>query len=190
MLVIYSHPNKKGHNGLILKEVKRELKKRKIKFKLIDLYKINYNPLLKNKEHYTSGNYDVSNQNKKFQKLIKKHKNLIFIYPTWWNNVPAILKGFIDRVFIARFAFKYKNKIPIGLLKGKKALILTSTGGPFLFYNLIACRRSIKVLKKDTLNFCGIKSKGYAINFATKLTEKNKNKIKNKVQKGIKWINR
>ena len=57
-------------------------------------------------------------------------------YLNWWNSTPAILKGFIDRVFVAGFAFKYEGKIPKGLLTGKKAAVIMSTGAPNLFYKL------------------------------------------------------
>jgi len=128
MLIIYAHPNKKGHCGYILEQVKKRLDKKREKYKILDLYQMKYDPLLKDEEHYTSGSHKVSKNNKIIQKKIKKSKKLIFIYPTWWNNMPAILKGFVDRVFIPKFAFSYKGNFPIGLLKGLANVYINKEG--------------------------------------------------------------
>jgi NAD(P)H dehydrogenase (quinone) len=187
-LVIYTHPNKKGFCGKILDHVERELKKKNASYELIDLYAINYDPVLKDHEHYTSGGYDVSDENKKFQEMITNAKNLIFIFPTWWQGPPAILKGFIDRVFTARYAFKFKGYIPIGLLKGRRAIIITSQGGPRIYQWLVTGDRAIKAIKKDVLEYCGIKTTSYAIGNARDLTDRKKHEIHKKVKKALKKI--
>ena len=109
-LIIYAHPNKEGNCGKILNFTEKTLKEKNIGYELIDLYENKYNPCLLDKEHYTSGKFEISEQNKAFQKQIQENKNIIFIYPIWWGSMPAILKGFFDRVFTSRFAFKYKKK--------------------------------------------------------------------------------
>jgi len=45
----------------------------------------------------------------KYRDLITWADHLIFIFPIWWSGMPAILKGFIDRVFAADFAYSYKK---------------------------------------------------------------------------------
>jgi len=42
---------------------------------------------------------------KEAKRLIKWADHLVFVYPTWWGNMPALLKGFIDRVLVLGFAF-------------------------------------------------------------------------------------
>lgn len=53
---------------------------------------------------------------------------IIVIHPIWWWGAPAILKGWVDRVFSHGFAYTYGPKGPEGLLAGKKALVFTSSG--------------------------------------------------------------
>jgi len=53
---------------------------------------------------------------------------ITFIYPLWWNAFPAILKGYIDRVFTNGFAFKINGHGPEGLLKGKTVRLITTAG--------------------------------------------------------------
>jgi NAD(P)H dehydrogenase (quinone) len=187
-LIIYSHPNHTGFCGTYLKEIEKILKKEKQEYELIDLYKIKYNPILSNNEHYTSGNYHKAKDTLVFQEKIKHAKKLIFIYPTWWQTLPAILKGFIDRVFVSHFAFKYENGFPRGLLKNKKAIVFTSAGGPRLYSRVILCDKALRVMTKDILNFCGIKSKGFPIGSATKLTPKKIEEIKKTAIRSMKYL--
>lgn len=184
ILIIYAHPNKDGFCGEILKNVIKNVKNCEI----LDLYAMEFNPVLQSEEHYTSGHYKVSKENKEIQKKIKNTDKFIFIYPTWWQNMPAILKGFLDRIFTSKFAFKYEGNFPKGLLSGK-ALVFTTTGAPLFYQLFFKCNRSVKVLTKDTLNFCGIKTKYYVIGSANKINEKRKEEIQKVVKKALKYLN-
>ncbi len=62
-----------------------------------------------------------------YQSLIKKADALVLVYPLWWKQPPAILKGWQDRVFSYGFAYEFVNNSPdsvISLLAGKKILII------------------------------------------------------------------
>jgi len=189
-LIIYAHPNVDGHCPRILKEVKERLDERKADYEVIDLYSIKYDPVLHENELYSSGNRDVSKQNKEFQGKIKEADNLIFIYPNWWNDMPAMLKGFIDRVFVAGFAFEYEKGRPRGLLKGKKAAVFLTTGSPKWIFKIFEGSRAKKIISGDVLRFCGIKSEVFHIDKSHKIDEKRIMKIKKSVEKGLKYLNR
>ena len=90
---------------------------------------------------------------------IKWADHLVWIHPVWWGGLPAITKGFIDRVFLPGFAFKYRENSVWWdkLLKGKSAHIITTLDQPSWYYWLIYGRPSVNQLKKSTLEFCGIK---------------------------------
>lgn len=188
MLVIYAHPNKDGHCGYIYQQVCNYLTHNKISYSVIDLYDIGYNPSLRPDEHYTSGNNSISEENRNFQQLIINENSFIFIYPTWWQNMPAVLKGFCDRVFVPGFAYKFKKGIPIKLLKNKKAVLLTTTGGPKLISKLLFKSRSIKVLRDDVLRFCGFRSKGVIIGSARMLTPEKKVEIDKVILRTVKYL--
>lgn len=183
-LIIYAHPKTGGHCPYILEKLKDNLASKKINYDIIDLYRIKYDPILHENEHYTRGNKDISPQNKRFQKMISRSDHLIFIYPVWWNSSPAILRGFIERVFTPGFAYNYVNGIPKGLLKGKKATILTTYGAPKIFASLFQ-KEARKFMEKHVLKFCGIRSRSYYICKATEFNEKQKNTIAKMVEKAI-----
>ncbi|MEO0469488.1 MAG: NAD(P)H-dependent oxidoreductase [Bacteroidota bacterium] len=97
----------------------------------------------------------------KAQSLIQWADHLIWVYPTWWWNMPALLKGFIDRVFVPGFAFQYEEgaTFQTRLLKGKTASIILSMDSP-AWYNRVVMRNVVLFnMRKGILDFCGIKTK-------------------------------
>lgn len=188
MLIIYTHPNRDGHCGEILQQLESYLGQKNIDYEILDLYDMSFNPVLGPGEHYTSGNKNINDDVAIFQEKIKKHHNLVFIYPTWWNNVPSMLKGFSDRVFYPGFAFRYKNNIPIGLLKDKRAVVFTTTGAPKMVYRFFFGSRSVKVFVRDTLRFCGIKSRAFSVGGARRLNDHQKKNIRIMVNKGMRFM--
>jgi len=98
------------------------------------------------------------------QAKITQADELVFIFPTWWVGVPAILKNFFDTVFTSGFAYRYKkgSMFPVKLLKGKKARIFTTCDAIGWMYWLIGnpLRVTIQV---GTLGWCGISVKSYTV---------------------------
>jgi len=187
-LIIFAHPSHDSHCGYMLEQIGKKLSKKNESFEIIDLYTLEYNPVLQNEELYSSGRNEISEQNQEFQRKIKEAKKLIFIYPTWWQNMPAILKGFLDRVFTSGFAFKYQNGVPLPLLIGRKAAVFSPSGGPAFYTRWFTGSYSLVVLLRHTLNFCGIRAKGFSIGNARKL-ENNKDKIEQMADKILTYLN-
>jgi NAD(P)H dehydrogenase (quinone) len=64
---------------------------------------------------------------------------VVFQFPVWWFGLPAILKGWVDRVFAFKFAYGYKNagnayRYGEGVMEGKRALLSVTAGGPEIDY--------------------------------------------------------
>ena len=190
LLIFYSHPSHDGCHGYLLKGVRERLDSAGAAYELIDLYAINYDPLLKNAELYSAGRYEVSAQNREFQDKIQTADRLLFIYPTWWGNLPAMMKGFFERVFISRFAFRYKFNVPFGLLKGKKAAVFSATGGPALYNNLILLRQPVRLVTWDILALCGIRSQGFLLSSARRLDDRNKKRLDRVAARIVRYLMR
>ncbi|MGB5820933.1 MAG: NAD(P)H-dependent oxidoreductase [Saonia sp.] len=128
--IIYAHPNNGSFNHAILEVVRKALSQQGIEATVSDLYAMNFDPVLKIEDRIkTKG--DV----KKEQDKISLADCIITIYPVWWTQMPAILKGYIDRVFAYNFAFQLdENGFPIKLLKGKKGIIFSTFGHPYDYY--------------------------------------------------------
>lgn len=173
-LIIYAHPNKESLNYSILKTVSEELsQKQGVELRIIDLYDDKFDPSL----NFNSGlkRRDLSKQKETalYMEAISWADQLIFIYPTWWGRGPAVLMGFIDKVFVADFAFKSKAKgLPLGLLKGKSARVITTLKGPGLLSRIFYKDVNRRLMRSNVLNFCGIKDVRFLeIGMAEQMTE-------------------
>ena len=91
--------------------------------------------------------------------IIQWADHLVWVHPVWWGGLPAITKGFIDRLFLPGLAFKYRENSVWWdkFLTGKTAHIITTLDQPSWYYRILYGRPSINQLKKSTLEFCGIK---------------------------------
>lgn len=96
------------------------------------------------------------------QEAITWSEHLVFVYPTWWATMPALLKGFIDRVFLPGFAFKYRKDSPMWdrLLTGRTGELIVTMDSPPWYYRWFAGQPGHKAMKRGTLEFCGIKPVG------------------------------
>jgi len=127
-LLVYAHPSAQSFNAALVKVIQEEIVKKGDQIKVKDLYSMNWNPVLSQKdfEGYHSGN--LPEDIKLEQDDVSWADLVIMVSPVWWYSIPAILKGYIDRVFSLGFAYKYTATGPLGLLKGKKGLFITTSG--------------------------------------------------------------
>lgn len=95
----------------------------------------------------------------KAQQDILWAEHLVFVYPTWWGAMPALLKGFIDRVFLPGFAFRYRegSKLWDRLLAGRSAHLLVTMDTPPWYYRWVFRRPGHQQMKRTILEFSGIK---------------------------------
>lgn len=84
--------------------------------------------------------------------------HLVWIHPVWWGGLPALTKGFIDRLFLPGMVFRYRPDSVWWdkLLSGKTARIITTLDQPGWYYRLFFRRPSVNQLKRSTLEFCGV----------------------------------
>jgi len=112
----------------IFTKVQQILKARKEEFSAIDLYWDNFNPAYDARELSLFKAGKTSDPNvKKYQKLLKEANRRIFIFPVWWNDTPAIIKGFIDKVMKKQFAYNVGATGVIGHLKNIQRVEVMTT---------------------------------------------------------------
>ena len=159
ILLIYGHPKTPTSFNYSLKEkLVSALKNRGHSVLVRDLYEVSFNPLLSSDDLAKLHNREIPNDIKKEQEFIKNADVIIFIYPIWWAGSPAIIKGYIDRVFSYGFAYMYKGNKVVGLLTDKRAVIINSNGSPYDFYKHDGFYNAIrKVNDEGIFAFCGFK---------------------------------
>jgi NAD(P)H dehydrogenase (quinone) len=130
-LVVAAHPVEGSFTMALTHAYTLELERLGHQQRTRDLYRLRFNPILSAAELAADGtrcpvNTDVSLA----QDDIRWADALTVIYPLWWLSMPAIMKGYIDRVFSRGFAFESHGGIVRGLLSGKSAVLITISGAP------------------------------------------------------------
>lgn len=156
ILIINGHPNAESFNFGIAESYKDGAIASGAQVETITIANLNFNPNLKfGYQKRTDLEPDLLESWEK----IKRADHLVWIHPVWWGGLPAITKGFIDRLFLPGMAFQYRENSVWWdkLLKGKTAHIITTLDQPSWYYRLFFGRPSVNQLKKSTLEFCGVK---------------------------------
>ena len=156
ILIINGHPDKGSFCFALAESYKKGADSSGVDCKLLNLIDLQFNPIL------TYGYRKISPLEPDLlqaQRDILDANHLVFVYPNWWATFPALLKGFIDRVFLPGFAFKYHEKGPFWdkLLKGKTARLIVTMDTPQWYYWLINKNAGYNAMKIGVLEFCGIK---------------------------------
>lgn len=159
--IIYAHPNPASFNHAILERVTAELAALGVTSQIRDLYQLDFDPLLKPADFEAFKVGTVPADIRAEQEYIQQADWLVFIYPTWWWDRPAILKGYIDRVFSHGFAYGVGADLSVlPLLSDKRAFVFNTFGGSDELQrtagnvdNLVA-----KSMTVGTLALCGIET--------------------------------
>lgn len=130
-LVVVAHPAPESFTMQLARAYADELESLEHEAHLRDLYRMGFDPILTAPELAPPDTLrppraDVAAA----QDDIRTADVLTVLYPLWWMAMPAMMKGYIDRVFARGFAYESSTGIVHGLLGGKKALLVTVSGAP------------------------------------------------------------
>jgi len=155
ILIINGHPNRESFNFGISESYRKGAEESGAEIKEIVIADLNFDPNLK--FGYKKIMELEPDLVEAWEKIVWAN-HLVWIHPVWWGGLPAITKGFIDRLFLPGRAFKYRENSVWWdkLLKGKTAHIITTLDQPGLYYRLMFGRPSVNQLKRSVLQFCGI----------------------------------
>lgn len=164
VLIVFAHPEGKSLNGSLKELAVDVLNSEGHQVQVSDLYNMKWKAVLDKDDFPERMNQEFFNpiaeqfnsvKNDNIPLDIKREMDkvlwadvIIFQFPVWWSNFPAILKGWIDRVFYNGFAFNavemkfYKD----GLLKGKKGMLSFTTGASRELYTDKGPHGEIEVL--------------------------------------------
>ncbi len=156
ILIINGHPDKKSFNFGLSEAYKTGALRSGAKVEEINICDLIFNP---NLQYGYREPTELESDLIESQKLIKWADHLVWVYPVWWGSVPAIMKGFIDRVFIPGFAFKKRDNSPWWdrYLKGKSARLVCTMDQPSWYYKFIYKSPSHNAMKRATMKFVGVK---------------------------------
>ncbi len=166
-LIIYAHPNPASFSNAIAETVKNKSVANGDQIDVIDLYADNFNPVLSGADFMSFQQGKIPEDIAAYQEKIKWADHMTFVYPVWWNQMPAMMKGFIDRVFSYGFAFAVnEDGSTMQLLKGKSGSMITNLGQPKQHAEGTYTDALKLVHSGNILGFCGVEVKNHIFNFA------------------------
>jgi NAD(P)H dehydrogenase (quinone) len=174
ILIVYAHPNPQSFNHAILEAFTSGLSESGHTYEVVDLYAARFNPCLDGGDlaALTAGKTpeDIRAQ----QEKLSRAEGIVFIHPVWWAGAPAILKGWVDRVFSMGFAYKFDEKTghPVGLLKHKKGLVINTAGAGEEDAEASGMTKTINRAEVEgVLKFCGVREARHVIFYNVIMTD-------------------
>lgn len=155
ILVILGHPSDQSFCSSLAKSYIDGARKSGNEIKFISLGQLAFDPVLRSGYASTQS---LEPDLQTAQTAISWAQHLVFVYPTWWGTMPALLKGFIDRVFLPGFAFKYREGSHLWdrLLSGRSAQLIVTMDSPPWYFRWISRMPGHNQMKRTVLGFCGI----------------------------------
>ena len=140
--MIYCHPDPASFTAAVRNMAIERLEDAGAETRLIDLYAADFNPVLGSKElrvYLDTVSNRIGHENG-IENLLWCN-TLIFIYPTWWYGLPAMLKGWLDRTLLPGIAFHMPGEdsrtIQPGLLNISRLAVYTTCGASWLITQLM-----------------------------------------------------
>jgi NAD(P)H dehydrogenase (quinone) len=178
VLYIYAHPEPRSFNGALRDTAMLTLARCGHQVKASNLYAIKFKAVLDPADFRIRLNPDFFNPaaeqmhgvaTKSLAPDILEEIDkiawadlMIFQFPIWWSYMPAILKGWIDRVFVQGFVVDLREGrvYDRGLLKGKSAMIVTTSGGLEEMYSKSGIhgdlREHLSIITHNIFEFTGM----------------------------------
>jgi len=155
IVVINGHPDKESFNSAIAQTYITSAISLGTEVRYIPIGELDFNP---NLQFGYRKRMELEPDLVKALEELHWSEHQVWIHPMWWLGMPAIMKGFFDRAFLPSIAFKInKNGQSEGLLKGKTARIITTSGDlSEKDYKEIYKSSGQMQLQKGILEYCGL----------------------------------
>uniref|UniRef100_A0A8C5QXK9 NAD(P)H dehydrogenase [quinone] 1 n=1 Tax=Leptobrachium leishanense TaxID=445787 RepID=A0A8C5QXK9_9ANUR len=175
-LVVLAHQEKTSFSHAMKEAAVESLKKKGWEVTVSDLYAKKFSPVLSRDDilgdpedpqnfKYSPESMKAWKEGRLSKDIMEEQKNLeaadlvIFQFPMYWFGLPAMLKGWFDRVLTQGFAYSMQNMYDDGNFKNKKALLSFSTGGLESMYTPTGINGDMNVIlwpiHQGILHFCG-----------------------------------
>jgi NAD(P)H dehydrogenase (quinone) len=128
--VIVAHPNPQSYTASLASAYREAGLAAGDEVIYRDLYAMGFDPALAESEIPWSNHFALKDDVIAERLLLKDVDVFAFFYPIWLNSPPAILKGYLERIFGLGFAYRRESAGNAPLLKGRKMISFTASGAP------------------------------------------------------------
>jgi putative NADPH-quinone reductase len=130
ILVLYAHPNPASYSAALHRKVVETLRNGGHEVDDCDLYAEKFDPVLSYEERVTyldiPGNREPV---KEYVRRLRQAEGLVLVFPVWNFGFPAILKGFLDRVFLPGVSFRLEDGLATPALTHVRVIVAVTTYG-------------------------------------------------------------
>ncbi len=160
ILLVLSHPRADSFNASVAAALRESLESEGHEVDLLDLHREGFRPEMRPEDLEAAATGRFAPDVAALQARVSAAGGLAFVFPVYWFGPPAMVKGFVDRVFFEGFAFRFLPGGRVkGLLRQERALVLCTAGASALLYRTFGFHRPMrKILVDWTLRMCGIKT--------------------------------
>lgn len=192
VLTTWAHPNPDSLNGAIVSAVEKALTDAGHSVRDNDLYRKGFDCCLDMKDFEKWGQGEVPDDVKAEQADVDWADVLAFVYPIWWNERPAKLKGWCDRVFTQPWAWQFTDQGLQGNLGDKKALVITTHGSPKPLYDGLGIDLDAitEPMQLGTLKYCGIDNTKWVRELGVLMQDRDANEafVKRAAQEAVSFV--
>ncbi len=159
ILTVFAHPHRASYTGAVLDAFLAGLNDAGHEAQLADLYREDFDPRFKPADYaqFTAGAADMPEDVLREQQRVEWADAIAFVFPVWWWSFPAILKGWIDRVWCNGWAYDFTVERSLGRLDLSKAVLLCPGGSSADVYRRYGYQEGMRrCIDVGVLGYCGI----------------------------------
>lgn len=162
VLVVAAHPCPEGFTHVLAARAIAGLQRGGHTVDVIDLYADGFRAAMSREERaaYHTDDPILDPQIADYAERLKRAEWLVFVYPTWWSGLPAIMKGWLERVFVpgVGFVFNSRGKVRPGLPQVRRIVGISTYGSPWVFTKLIN-DNGRRILTRALRMSCGLRAR-------------------------------
>lgn len=187
-LIVYNHPYEGSYNHAILEAVIKGVEKAQEEYDVIDLDKENFNPVMTSADLLGFVKHQaVDPMAVRYAEKIKQADHLVFIFPIWWELMPAMTKGFIDKVIYPGLTYNYQDNgisMVSTLPNLQSTTVITTMNTPKIMYKFTYGNALKKAMIKGTFKKSGFKNvKWLSLNMVKMVKPEKRQKWLDRIEK-------
>lgn len=156
-LAVFAHPRRESLTGAILDSFAAGLAEAGHALELADLYREGLEWRLQPEDYAQFTGGAMPEAVRREQARVDRAEALAFVFPVWWWSFPAILKGWIDRVFSEGWAYNFTPGLSRGRLADRPTLVLGVAGSRESTYRKYGYGEAMRVqIDVGILGYCGL----------------------------------
>jgi NAD(P)H dehydrogenase (quinone) len=158
-LVIFAHPKRDSYTGAVLDAFLAGFgESGGHTAEIADLYREGFDPCFEPEDYAQFRGEPMPPEIRREQDRVARAEALALVFPVWWWSFPAMLKGWIDRVFSEGWAYSFDPAVSRGRLRDRPTLLLGIGGSREATYRKYGYNEAMRVqIDIGILGYCGLR---------------------------------